>query len=356
MTHRVRDLYRVAGLPILQNRMYESAEAALACPEGAVRLVEDLDTGLVSNYEFEPDRMHYDSSYQNEQGISPLFRRHLQAVATILQGVTSHGPIVEVGCGKGTFLDILQERGINAIGFDPAYEGNGTHVVRSYFEPGTAIQAQVVVLRHVLEHIHNPIRFLETIRDANGGKGLIYIEVPCFDWICANRAWFDILYEHVNYFTLNDFHRMFGVIRACGRFFGGQYLYVIADLSTLRRPVRDAVRSIEFPADFHRSLGKAMKSRKPADFAVWGAASRGVIFSLFCHRLGFPIPTLIDINPAKQNRHIACTGLRVQSPAEGLAALPIDGTIIVMNSNYFSEIQAMSGNQFQCIKAEDDLV
>lgn len=354
MSAATRELYRVQGLPIFQNRMYATADEAIACPQATVRLVEDLDTGLVSNADFDPARMLYDRDYQNEQGISPFFRRHLEEVAGIVERAMGRGPVVEVGCGKGTFLGMMRDRGFEAIGFDPAYEGDSPHVVRACFEPSTGIRAESVVLRHVLEHIRDPVSFLEVIRQANRG-GRIYIEVPCFDWICAHRAWFDVLYEHVNYFRLEDFHRMFGVIHASGRFFGGQYMYVVADLASLRRPVRDPARAVEFPADFHRSLGRAMQRRTPADFAVWGAASRGVIFSLRCHRLGFPIPTLIDINPAKQRRHIACTGLRVQAPEEALASLPADGTIIVMNSNYFSEIQAMSGNRFHCIKAEDDL-
>jgi len=38
---------------------------------------------------------------------------------------------------------------------------------------------------------------------------LIYIEVPCFDWICLHRSWFDVFYQHFN-FRLADFDRVFG--------------------------------------------------------------------------------------------------------------------------------------------------
>ena len=65
---------------------------------------------------------------------------------------------------------------------------------------------------------------------------MIYIEVPCFDWIIEHGAWFDIFYEHVNYFRLDDFRRAFGKVIHAGRSFGGQYLSVIADLDTLRVP------------------------------------------------------------------------------------------------------------------------
>ena len=92
------------------------------------------------------------------------------------------------------------------------------------------------MLRHTLEHMRQPVDFLADVLRANGGRGDIYLEVPCFDWIRSHRAWFDIFYEHVNYFRLDDFHRMFGTVRESGHLFGGQYLYAIADLATLRAP------------------------------------------------------------------------------------------------------------------------
>src|SRR3546814_9608010 len=61
----------------------------------------------------------------------------------------------------------------------------------------------------------------------------IYIEVPCFDWIVEHSAWFDVFYEHVNYFRLADLRAMFGTVHEAGHLFGGQYLYIVADLSTL---------------------------------------------------------------------------------------------------------------------------
>ena len=91
------------------------------------------------------------------------------------------------------------------------------------------------LLRHVLEHIQDPVSFLAEIANANQG-GQIYIEVPCFDWILEHKAWFDLFYEHVNYFRLDDLRRMFGTVHEAGHLFGGQYLYVVADLASLRDP------------------------------------------------------------------------------------------------------------------------
>src|SRR3989304_1332837 len=108
---KVRDLYQVEQLPIFQNRMYDSGAEAKACPKGDVRLVEDLQTGLVYNAAFRPELMQYDEHYQNEQGISQVFLSHLEQVAKVVEHAIGKRSIVEVGCGKGFFLEMLVARG-----------------------------------------------------------------------------------------------------------------------------------------------------------------------------------------------------------------------------------------------------
>lgn len=344
-------LYQQEQLPIFQNRMYETEAEARDCPKGDMRLVEDQETGLVYNAAFRSELMVYDAHYQNEQGLSPLFRAHLESVSEIVQRGMGRDAIVEVGCGKGLFLEILLSKGVDVTGFDPTYEGDSPRVQKRYFEQGVGIQAEGLVLRHVLEHIQDPYDFLLRLKEANGGGGKIYIEVPCFDWICERRAWFDVFYEHVNYFRLRDFHRMFGSVIESGRLFGEQYLFVVADLATLRPPQRDAAEAVLFPEDFTKTAFAAPVAGAQ-QVAIWGGASKGVIFALIRARAGQPVDLVIDINPAKQGRYLPSTGLLVQSPQEALAKIPQGSQIYVMNSNYLKEIVEMSGNQFKYIEVD----
>jgi len=344
-----RILYQHTGFPVLQNRVYDSSEAALNCPTGDIVLVVDQATGLVSNASFRSEVMIYDANYDNEQGLSPQFRRHLEEVAGLITTSLGRINLIEVGCGKGTFLEMLLERRVDVTGFDATYTGSNPRVVKTFFEPGIIRNpAAGLILRHVLEHVQNPVDFLSQLKDANGGQGLIYVEVPCFDWICERRAWFDVFYEHVNYFRLSDFTRLFGRVITAGRFFGGQYLYVVADLATLRKPAFDPADAANFPADFLASLSVGAVRHSPP-VCVWGGASKGVIFSLLRQRANLPVDIVIDVNPAKQGRYLPGTGLLVQSPATGLAALPPGSPIYVMNSNYIDEIKVMSDNQYRYI-------
>jgi hypothetical protein len=344
-------LYEQSAFPIFQNRMYDSAQEARACPRGDIRLVQDGISGLVYNAAFRPELMNYDAAYQNEQAHSPFFKSHLEQVATIVERNLGTDGLIEVGCGKAYFLELLQSRGCSITGFDPTYEGANPAVQRRYFGDGVTVSAKGLVLRHVLEHVQDPVGFLDGLRDANGG-GLIYIEVPCFDWILHARAWFDIFYEHVNYFRLRDFSRMFGQVVESGHLFGGQYLYVVADLATLRPPVFSPVDRVDFPGDFLAMATVAPSERVGGLSAVWGAASKGVIYSLLRERCGNPVNVLIDINPAKCGKFVPATGLRVMSPEEGMARLAPGSDICVMNSNYLEENRKMTKGRFNLIGME----
>ena len=341
-------LYLCSRLPVFQNRMFNSFSAARGCTTGDLVLIQDPDTGLIFNEAFQPELMVYGPDYHNEQGLSIVFQSHLQQVAGIIQQNFKGMKLVEVGCGKGQFLEILQAGGFDVVGMDPAYEGSNPAVLKRYFSHESGLKGDALILRHVLEHIQNPVAFLSNLRDANGGRGRIYIEVPCFDWICKRRAWFDIFYEHVNYFRLDDFHRMFGTVYDAGRIFSGQYLYAVADLATVRVPHR--TDKVEFPADFLSTVAahaSGLNQTPVGQRVVWGAASKGVIFSLFMERAGAPIDTIIDINPAKQGKFIPLTALEVRSPAGAVKSLATGARIYVMNGNYLQEIQSLTNFKFQ---------
>lgn len=341
------ELYRFKNVPVVQQRTAESAHEARNAVCGDIVIARNLETGLITNEAFRPELMDYDSSYQSDPGHSATFQAHLVQVAGIVQKHFGGQKLIEVGCGKARFLAQLQSMGFDIIGLDPTYEGTNPVVIRDYFRPGLSLRGDAIVLRHVLEHIPDPVTFLRHLCLANGGGGRIYLEVPCFDWICEHRAWSDVTYEHVNYFRLPDFHRMFGRVLESGRIFHEQFLYVVADLTTIRTPRLPADDSFRFPPDFSRSIGGyAQTLREKPDFAVWGAASKGVMFALYMERAGAKVPHIVDINPAKQGKYLAGTGLRVSTPDEMLRILPAGADIVVMNGNYLEEVRRTTGNRY----------
>jgi len=350
-----KTIFSVKGLPVLQNRMFSTIDEALRCPVGDIELVQDMDTGLIFNSAFVSDKLVYDVDYQNEQACSGVFQGHLNDVTEIIDRHFQDQSLIEVGCGKGYFLDHLQALKYLITGVDPAYEGANQSVVKAHFERSLGLSADGVVLRHVLEHIEDPVSFISSIAHANGGKGLIYIEVPCFDWICRHRAWFDIFYEHVNYFRLPDFYRMFSSIVESGYVFGGQYLYVVADLASLRVPHWDPKCATSMSEDFLSDVDNIVSvAQQGPQNVIWGGASKGVIFAIYMERAGVSIDYVIDVNPAKQGKYLAGSGLRVSAPEEAMASMNKGCNVFVMNSNYFDEIVEQSCGKYKYYRVDNE--
>ena len=349
----VRELFRVESLPVFQNKMFKDESSAIKCTKGDVVLVQNIETGLIYNAAFDQSLMEYDDDYQNEQANSTVFQKHLNDVQHIIEQKFPTKSFTEVGCGKGYFLEHMDKVGFDVIGLDPTYEGNNPKVIKQYFEPSLGLKPDNIVLRHVLEHVSDPYGFLASIAKTNGNKGYVYIEVPCFDWIVKHKAWFDIFYEHVNYFRLADFDRFFTNVIDSGHVFGGQYLYVVADLASLRKPVVNSEAEFIFPKDFLSGINVIEQQAKTQkDKVIWGGASKGVIFALYMQRAGIKIDYVIDINPAKQGKFLAATGIKVSSPEDVLNKIEKGSDIFVMNSHYLEEIIKLSNNEFNYIKVD----
>lgn len=351
-------LFRARDLPVLQNRVFDSEDQALNCPVGSIRLVQDSTTGIVHNAEFRPELIVYDQNYQNEQGFSAVFSDHLESVLEKMLPHIKDRRVIEIGCGKGRFLNLMISKGIDAFGIDPAYEGSDRRIRAEFFNESCDLRGDVIILRHVLEHIPNPYNFLASIKETNKG-GLIAIEVPSLEWILEKKSWWDVFYEHVNYFRHSDFDAMFGKIHINTSMFGGQYLFILADLETLRPPSIGASGHVRFPADFNARISMDVdriaraRAEQHRPCVVWGAASKGVIFSLFMQRSGSAPDFVFDINPIKQGKYLACSGIKIDDPISISPKLPDKTLIVVMNGNYLSEIVNQTQSRFHYTVAED---
>jgi hypothetical protein len=348
-----KELFRVEGLPIFQNKMFENKKSAINCSRGDVILVQNSASGLIYNAAFDSSLMNYDHDYQNEQACSPLFQLHLNSVRLIIEKNFPTMTFTEVGCGKGYFLDYMRKAGFKVVGLDPTYEGDDPNVIKKYFGDSLNLKPNNIVLRHVLEHVSDPFEFLYKIAETNKFKGYIYIEVPCLDWIAEHKAWFDIFYEHVNYFRLADFESIFENVVDSGHIFHGQYLFVVAKLGSLRKPRLKKSSEFSFPVDFLDGISRVKELIKTQKHKIiWGGASKGLIFSLYLQRAGIFIDYIIDINPAKQGKYLGVSGLKVSSPEEVLNKVEKGSDIFIMNSNYMEEIIKLSNNEFNYIKVD----
>lgn len=337
-------LFEQRRLPVFQNKVYEDRESARRAPLGDVELVQVGP--LVHNRCFVPEHLEYNETYQNEQAHAPVFRSHLQEV---LQWLSPHlkGEVLEIGCGKGVFLQELQDAGYTVRGLDPAYQGSNPGIERRNFDAEyDGHDFRFVVLRHVLEHVANPWEFLESIAEKAHPDCRIYIEVPCFDWSARHGAFFDIFYEHVNYFVESVLCAAFDDVVDVAHFFGGQYLSVVARLSTVRTPrIGQSPPSMDLLYSWREGLIAGLDERP---LFVWGAGAKGTTFVNIAWRTNKIVDALIDINPSKQGRFAGLSAVPIVAPSQ----VPPGCNVVVMNSMYEGLAREMLPQNCNFILAE----
>ena len=341
----------------MQNRLYACRGEALKAATAEVELRQD-STGLVSNHRFRQDLVFYDDSYQNDQGHSAHFQKHLNSVRDLCSShlEAPNDLIVDIGCGKGGFVELLRSNGLNAVGYDNAYQGDQPYIRKCFFGPSSHEKGGLLTLRHVLEHVPSPWRFIDGIANANENSGRLYIEVPDLDWILRNHAYFDIFHEHVNYFRIDDFSRRFGdSLIHHSKSFEGQYLSLVLNLSGL--PKTNAMRSISnnqreglrqgFNKLNQHETSQYASLENSREIVIWGAAAKGVMFACKAPtNIKSKISYAIDINPSKQGHFMPVCGIEVLDPSTGVNRLSPSTLVVIMNPNYEVEIvEALPHNQ-----------
>ena len=344
-------VYR-ARLPVLQNRVYTARYAALQSSTAPFRLGTCRTCGFSYNAIFEPKLVVYDEDYDNEVP-SPTFLRYYEQIANMLveRFQLTSGSVYDVGCGRGAFLRTLCRiaPGIRGVGIDPSCEPlsqDNCTLIRDVFRPEHfAGDTKLVLLRHVLEHIHNPVTFLSMLRKSLGNVPL-FIEVPELRWIYYNNAFWDFCYEHCNYFTGTSLTYVLN----CAGFqveehqtsFGDQYQWAICTPSEkYSAETPSGSDEVAIAQNYHARETECIEAarqmvNKTHNPVIWGMATKGVIFA---DLMGADrIAGGIDINPRKQGRFAPGSGIEIHRP-EWLQTFADESTVLIMNPNYADEIR-----------------
>ncbi|HEY0283069.1 MAG TPA: class I SAM-dependent methyltransferase [Rhizomicrobium sp.] len=339
-------------LPVLQNRVYATLEAALQSPCAPFKLATCTTCGFTFNSAFNSNLVVYDETYDNDVP-SPTFSKYYETLARqfMERFALRSGTVIDIGCGKGAFLRTLCRLvpGIKGIGIDPSCtpisEGNCT-LIQDIFRPQYfGPDAKLVLLRHVLEHLADPVQFLEMLRRASPNAPLI-VEVPDLDWIFRRGAFWDFCYEHSNYFTAQSLayaaNKAGFSVEHHEYSFGQQYQWAICTPSEGDPAFPDAATAVANARGYAKSEAALLsltgaRIRKAETCVLWGMATKGVIFAGLMN--SDRILGGIDVNTKKQERFVPGSGLKVHAP-EWLKTLKGSPAVIVMNENYLDEIRA----------------
>lgn len=175
------------------------------CEEKLSELYRDLNSEV------------YESEFQAR---SKTAVRHLGIVQRYL---VPPGRLLDVGCALGLFLRYATDAGWETVGVEPSrafYErakeilaGQGELICATLEEaclPPSSFD--VVTLWDVLEHVPNPVRFMQICGTLLKSGGHLFVNVPNLDSLQAyvfGARWPLFLAEHLNYFNRNS-------LRLCG--------------------------------------------------------------------------------------------------------------------------------------------
>ncbi|NLI80091.1 MAG: methyltransferase domain-containing protein [Deltaproteobacteria bacterium] len=364
------EFFLLRGVPIHCNLLWQSRDRAVDAPRGDLRLRFCHACGHVFNSAFRAELMEYSERYENSLHFSPFFQEYARALAQELRdryGLRNKH-VVEIGCGKGEFLTLLCREGDNrGTGFDTSYEP-GRHrdmtngrvtFVRDFFGPQHAhLAPDLVVCRHVLEHVENPLRFLVEVKETlrNCHEAGVFFEVPNAMFIFRDLSIWDLIYEHCGCFTRESLRAAFQLAGFCvssvGTAFSRQFLTIEAQARNGSCPGIWDSRAIEekyvpyvqrFSRNFQdkveewsRRLQEIQESR--GKVVVWGAGSKGAGFLNMVPGAD-KVRYVVDINPHKQGKHVAGSGQTIVNPEFLTKYRP--KVILVMNPAYLDEIRRM---------------
>ncbi len=310
-----------------------SEESARAMPRLPVDFVRCVECGHVYNPAFDYAQVPYSDKPNLMFNRGALWSQFLRdTISQMLHQLPAHPVIVEIGHGDGSLLAALAQArpGGRFIGFDPhgatRTEGN-LELRAALFDPAehlAELAPDLVVSRHVLEHLNSPLAFLQRIAFAAariGREQLAYFEVPCVDRALETGRTVDFYYEHNSQFSTQSFRKMLSrcgaTINCIGHGYGGEVIYGYVTLGGQQRRLaiadeaRDFLRAADaglerIPAQLERL------ARSGATVAIWGGTGKS---AAFINRYGLDrvrFPVVVDSDAAKVGTFVPGTGQEIR--------------------------------------------
>lgn len=172
---------------------------------------------------FYPDTYWWEADDGASSRLSEIYRRFVLSdhIRFAAQAIEPPGPVLDVGCGGGLFLDSLEQKGFVGFGSDVSLQAAKVcgrrfgipAVVGSL--PNLPFQADsfgLVTMFHVLEHLRDPLGAIAAAREVLPPGGRLVIQTPnaeCWQMLLLGERWtgFDIPRHLIN-FTARDLQEL----------------------------------------------------------------------------------------------------------------------------------------------------
>lgn len=148
------------------------------------------------------------------------FQDVIEYMEVVMRYEKTYGKFVEIGCGGMLVLDYFKSRGFEVVGIDPsplsaqASIKKDIPLLNEFFTEKTEVSnVQYIFHYDLLEHVENPIKFLQIQYELLGYNGLLIFSVPNPEPSMDIGDISPAMHQHLNYFSRKT---LFNILKQVG--------------------------------------------------------------------------------------------------------------------------------------------
>lgn len=157
-----------------------------------------------------PGSSEYYNFLANQKGYYPSFRWEYKYVKDNFLSTSSFLSLLDIGCGSGVFLDYIKDLSyIGSQGIDLSPEAVSACINKGLkasqcdiydFIKNSPKLPDIAVSFHCLEHVKDPVQFIESLKPVCDNGGRILTSTP-YSPMTVEASWFDILNHPPHHLT-----------------------------------------------------------------------------------------------------------------------------------------------------------
>lgn len=261
--------------------------------------------------------------------------------------------IIEIGCGRGEYLNLMKETGADVYGLEFSEDSakqcieNGLNVSAGFIENPDSILSDApynaFFILNFLEHLPDPNSLLRGMYNNLKKDGIGLVEVPNFDMILRNNLFSEFTSDHLLYFTketlsfaliLNGFE-----IVECNEIW---HNYIIS--AVVRKSEKlDILHFNQYQTNLKNELQEFINCFENQKVAIWGAGHQALAVIAMANLSG-KIKYILDSATFKQGKYSPATHIPIVAP-QTLESAPVDA-VIVMAASYSDEVAKIIKEKF----------